>query len=153
MASKLQIRSFKTKLSILVFAAILLPLVGSNILVGSLLNSQLRQSHEDRLKADLETFGLILQHTEEEFNQGLLRIASDNTLQVTLDLEIFSQLNHYLEQQIEVLGFSGLSVADKDKKIVASVKHGAVSNTGHKNSANHTGWKQSIFSSDGCHLS
>ncbi len=121
MASKLQIRSFKTKLSILVFAAILLPLVVSNILVGSILNSQLLQSHEDRLKADLETFGLILQHTEQEFNQGLLRIASDNTLQVTLDLEIFSQLNHYLERQIDVLGFSGLSVADKDKKIVASV--------------------------------
>jgi len=52
--------------------------------------------------------------------QGLSRIASDNTLQITLELGIIPQLRKYLETQIEVLRFSTLIVADAQKQVVAS---------------------------------
>ena len=71
-------------------------MVISALLLGSMLKRQLQVSLESRLEAGLETFNLILRNKENELIQGLSRIASDNTLQMTMDLEIIPQLSKYL---------------------------------------------------------
>ena len=111
---------FKGKLTALVMTAILLPMIVSSLLLGGMLERRLRSSFESRLEAGLKTFSLILINKEKELTQGLSRIASDNTLQITLELGIIPQLRKYLETQIEVLGFSTLIVADAQKQVVAS---------------------------------
>ncbi len=112
--------SFKGKLTALVMTAILLPMIVSSLLLGGMLERRLRASFESRLEAGLKTFSLILNNKEKELIQGLSRIASDNTLQITLELGITPQLRKYLETQIEVLRFSTLIVADAQKQVVAS---------------------------------
>ncbi|MBW2603974.1 MAG: HAMP domain-containing protein [Deltaproteobacteria bacterium] len=115
---KRYLTSFRGKLTALVTAAILLPMIISSILLGSMLEKQFRTSFENRLKAGLETFHLILGNKEKELVQGLSRMASDNTLQMTLELEIVPQLRKYLESHIDVLGFSTLIVFDAQKQLV-----------------------------------
>ena len=112
--------AFKGKLTALVMTAILLPMIVSSLLLGGMLERRLRVSFESRLEAGLKTFSLIINNKEKELIQGLSRIASDNTLQMTLELGIIPQLRKYLETQIEVLRFSTLIVADAQKQIVAS---------------------------------
>jgi len=112
--------AFKGKLTALVMTAILLPMIVSSLLLGGMLERRLRVSFESRLEAGLKTFSLILNNREKELIQGLSRIASDNTLQMTLELGIIPQLRKYLETQIEVLRFSTLIVADAQKQVVAS---------------------------------
>ncbi|MBT3255741.1 MAG: HAMP domain-containing protein [Deltaproteobacteria bacterium] len=112
--------SFRGKLTALVTTAILLPMILSSTLLGGLLEKQLRASFESRLEAGLETFQLILNNKRNVLIQGLTRMASDNTLQMTLKLEIIPQLRKYIESQIEVLGLSTLVVSDVEKQIVAS---------------------------------
>ena len=112
--------AFKGKLTALVMTAILLPMIVSSFLLGGMLERRLRVSFESRLEAGLKTFSLILNHKEKELMQGLSRIASDNTLQMTLELGIIPQLRKYLETQIEVLRFSTLIVADAQKQVLAS---------------------------------
>ena len=112
--------AFKGKLTALVMTAILLPMIVSSLLLGGMLEKRLRVSFESRLEAGLKTFSLILSNKEKELIQGLSRIASDNTLQMTLELGIIPQLRKYLETQIEVLRFSALIVADSQKQVVAS---------------------------------
>jgi class 3 adenylate cyclase/HAMP domain-containing protein len=112
--------AFKGKLTALVMTAILLPMIVSSLLLGGMLERRLRVSFESRLEAGLKTFSLILNNKEEELIQGLSRIASDNTLQITLELGIIPQLRKYLETQIEVLRFSTLTVVDAQKQLVAS---------------------------------
>jgi class 3 adenylate cyclase/HAMP domain-containing protein len=112
--------SFRGKLTALVMTAILLPMIVSSLLLGGMLERRLRVSFESRLEAGLKTFSLILNNKEKELMQGVSRIASDNTLQITLELGIIPQLRKYLETQIEVLRFSTLIVANAQKKVVAS---------------------------------
>jgi class 3 adenylate cyclase/HAMP domain-containing protein len=112
--------AFKGKLTALVMTAILLPMIVSSLLLGGMLERRLRVSFESRLEAGLKTFSLIINNKEKELIQGLSRIASDNTLQMTLELGIIPQLRKYLETQIEVLRFSTLIVTDAQKQVVAS---------------------------------
>jgi len=112
--------SFRGKLYLLVIYAILLPLIISSLLLGSMLDRQLRESFQNRLKAGLETFSLILKHKENALIQGVSGMASDNTLQLTLELGIIPQLRKYLQTKSEVLGFSALTVTDDTKQLVAS---------------------------------
>jgi signal transduction histidine kinase len=52
-------------------------------------------------------------------SEGLTRVASDNTLQVTLDLGMKSQLNKYLEAQRQVLAISFVAAFDAHSRDVA----------------------------------
>lgn len=117
---KKYLTSFRGKLTALVMTAILLPMIVSGLLLGGMLERRLRVSFESRLEAGLKTFSLILNNKEKELMQGVSRIASDNTLQITLELGIIPQLRKYIETQIEVLRFSTLIVADAQKRVVAS---------------------------------
>jgi hypothetical protein len=56
----------------------------SGTIFGVMLDNQLRAIFENRLKAGLKTFSLVLNHRQQDLVRGLERIAVDNTLQVTL---------------------------------------------------------------------
>ncbi len=112
-------RSFKTKLMLLVALAVALPALFTCLILGIQLNRQARDLFANGLSANLETFALILQDAEKNVSEGLTRMAADNTLQVTLDLEMASQLNKYIEAQRQVLGIAFVAVNNADSRNIA----------------------------------
>jgi signal transduction histidine kinase len=107
-------RSFKTKLMLLVALAVTLPALLTCLILGVQLNRQARDLFANGLAANLETFALVLQDAERQVFDGVTRMASDNTLQVTLDLEMKSQLNSYVGAQRDVLGIAFVAVYNAD---------------------------------------
>jgi len=114
-----QRRSFKTRLMLLVALAVALPALLTCLILGIQLNRQARNLFANGLAANLETFALVLQDAEKNVSEGLTRMASDNTLQVTLDLEMKSQLNGYIEAQRQVLGIAFVAIYNADSRNVA----------------------------------
>jgi adenylate cyclase len=112
-------RSFKTRLMLLVALAVAVPALLTCLILGIQLNRQARDLFANGLSANLETFALVLQDAERNVFEGLTRMASDNTLQVTLDLEMASQLNGYSEAQRQVLGIAFVAVYNADSKNIA----------------------------------
>ena len=112
-------RSFKARLMVLVALAVALPALLTCLILGIQLNRQARNLFANGLAANLETFGLVLQDAEKNVSEGLTRMASDNTLQVTLDLEMTSQLNKYIEAQRQVLGIGFVAVYNADSRNIA----------------------------------
>src|SRR5690242_17180385 len=92
-------RSFRTKLLVLVAVAVSVPALLTCLILGYQLDREARTQFANGLAANLETFTLILQDTQNNLYEGLVRTAADNTLQVTLDLDIRPQLARYLETQ------------------------------------------------------
>src|SRR5262249_22475920 len=86
---------------------------------GYQLDRQSRTLFANGLVGSLETFSLILQDHERNLHEGLTRTAADNTLQITLELEIKAQLAKYIETQRQVLHIAFLSVHDRTSRIVA----------------------------------
>ena len=104
---------------LLVALAIVLPALFTCLILGIQLNRQARNLFANGLAANLETFGLVLQDAKKNVSEGLTRVASDNTLQVTLDLGMKSQLNKYLGAQRQVLAISFIAAFDADSRDVA----------------------------------
>jgi signal transduction histidine kinase len=103
----------------LVVVAVSVPALLTCIFLGTQLYQQARALFANSLSANLETFSLILQDTKRNLFDGLNRTAADNTLQITLDLEIKSQLTRYMEAQRQVLGISFLGVYDQNYRVMA----------------------------------
>ena len=112
-------RSFKNRLMVLVALAVAVPALLTCLVLGVQLNRQARHLFANGLAANLETFALVLQDAERNVFDGLSRMASDNTLQVTLDLEMASQLRGYIEAQRQVLRIAFVAVYDASAKNVA----------------------------------
>ena len=112
-------KSFRGSLTTLIIFAILVPLIASGTIFGVMLDNQLRAIFENRLTAGLKTFSLVFTHRQQDLIRGLKSIASDNTLQMTLELDIVSQMKKYLASQIGVLKFAGVCISDSEKTIIA----------------------------------
>jgi hypothetical protein len=112
-------RSFKTKLMWLVAVAVSVPALVTSLFLGLQLDRQARTLFANGLVANLETFSLVFHSLEQNLLDGLRRVAADNTLQITLDLEIGAQLKNYIEAQRQVLGITFLGVYDKNSRITA----------------------------------
>ena len=112
-------RSFKSRLMLLVALAVAVPALLTCLILGVQLNRQARDLFANGLSANLETFALVVQDAERNVFEGLTRMASDNTLQVTLDLEMSSQLNGYSAAQRQVLGIAFVAVYNADSKNIA----------------------------------
>jgi signal transduction histidine kinase/CheY-like chemotaxis protein len=104
---------------LLVALAVAVPALLTCLILGVQLDRQARNLFANGLSANLETFALVLQDAEKNVFEGLTRMASDNTLQVTLDLEMSSQLNSYSEAQRQVLGIAFVAVYNADSKNIA----------------------------------
>ena len=120
MSIKEYLHSFKGKLSALVVAAILCPLIVSGIIQVHMLNKQFSSIFKNQLTTGLETFSLILSNKTDNLTKGIDRIASDNTLQMTIDLEIIPQLKKYVTKQLDILQFGGLIIADSKNRMIAT---------------------------------
>jgi signal transduction histidine kinase/CheY-like chemotaxis protein len=112
-------RSFKTRLMSLVALAITVPSLLTSLILGIQLDHQARVQFANGLAANLETFALILQDAHNNLFEGVIRMAADNTLQITLDLEMKSQLTLYIAEQREVLGIALLAVYDRNSQNIA----------------------------------
>jgi len=112
-------RSFRAKLMLLITLAISVPALLTCVILGIQLDRQARTLFANTLNASLETFSLILQANERNLHEGLTRAATDNTLQITLDLEIKAQLTKYIEAQRQVLHIAFFGVYDRTFKNIA----------------------------------
>jgi signal transduction histidine kinase/CheY-like chemotaxis protein len=104
---------------VLVALAVSVPAVITSLILGYQLDRQARMLFANGLAANLETFSLILQEIQTNSFEGLTRTAADNTLQVTLDLDIRPQLTKYLETQRQVLRMTFLGVYSRESRSIA----------------------------------
>lgn len=112
-------RSFKTKLTLLVALAVVVPSLFACLILGGQLDRQTRDIFANNLAAQLETFSLILQDSEDSLAKGVTRMAADNTLQITLDLGIAGQLTRYLDKQREILDIDFLATYQPDARLTS----------------------------------
>ena len=94
----------------LVALAVSVPAVSTCLFLGFQLDRQARVLFANGLAANLETFSLVLSGVEQNLFEGVRRAAADNTLQITLDLDIRAQLAKYIESQRLVMGIDFLGV-------------------------------------------
>jgi signal transduction histidine kinase/CheY-like chemotaxis protein len=106
------------RIPLLLVTAALLPTLFASIVLWQMLSEQLYSSFEKRLTAGVETLSLILQHKHRELHSALSRIASDNTIHVTMELEILPQLKKYLQSQYQVSDFDFLFVYDSKQSLM-----------------------------------
>jgi signal transduction histidine kinase/CheY-like chemotaxis protein/HAMP domain-containing protein len=104
---------------VLLALAVSVPALLTCLILGIQLDRQARTLFANTLSASLETFSLILRDNERNLNEGLARAATDNTLQITLELEIKAQLAKYIEAQRQVLRIGFLGVYDRDLRVIA----------------------------------
>lgn len=112
-------QSFRSRLILLVTIATILPLFISGLVFWKMLDRQLVDILNSRLESGIESFSIVFTNKQNDLQQGLNRIAADNTLQMTIDLDIKPQLKKYLDKQIDVLGFYALNVYDTQYEPIA----------------------------------
>lgn len=111
--------SFRARIVLLVTIATVLPLSLAGFVFWQILDKQMSSIFENRLESSLETFSIILSNKKTELQRGLSRVAADNTLQMTIDLEITPQLSKYINKQLTVMGFHALNVYDSNLNLIA----------------------------------
>jgi diguanylate cyclase (GGDEF)-like protein/PAS domain S-box-containing protein len=99
-------------LAILLGITLLLPALLVAILLWSNFVSQLEQTNQKRLFSSLNVLELVVAEAANEFRASLARLAVDNTLQVTVMLDIRPQMLRYLRTQFDLSEFTFLSVHD-----------------------------------------
>ena len=102
----------RARLLAIVLAIAVLPTSAGGFILWQMFSEQLDASYENRLVTTVETFKLLLDNKEKELNTALTRMASDNTLQITMSLEILPQMRRYLSTHYELAEFELLLVAD-----------------------------------------
>ena len=133
-------RSFRARLMLLVALAVSVPALLTCVILGIQLDRQARTLFATTLNASLETFSLILQDNERNLHEGLKRAATDNTLQITLDLEIKAQLTKYIEAQRQVLHIAFFGVYDRNFQ-----EHRILGRTGHRRRAMEFGGERQVW--------
>jgi class 3 adenylate cyclase len=103
----------------LVAVAASLPALVTCVVLGIQLNEKARSVFANGLQANLETFALVMRDVERNLVEGVRRTAADNTLQVTLELEIRPQLAAYMETQRKILNVDFLAAYNKEGHLSA----------------------------------
>ena len=110
---------FKSKLLALAALGVSLPVVTTCIVLGLQLDRQARSVFASGLLANLETFSLLIEGLQRNTLDGVRRTAADNTVQVTVELGIDSQLADYLEQQAGVIGLEFMIAFNRNGQSIA----------------------------------
>jgi diguanylate cyclase (GGDEF)-like protein/PAS domain S-box-containing protein len=103
-------------LTLLLVSTIMLPAMVASQILWHTLTKQIYASYEKRLATGLQTFELILDGSYRTLQDAVSRIAADNTMRVTMELEILPQLRRYLHSQNEVSSIHFLTVSRTDGK-------------------------------------
>lgn len=106
--------SFKTRLILLVALGVSLPALATCVILGMQLDRQARSVFASGLQSNLGTFSLLVEGLQRNTLDGVRRAAADNTVQVTVELQITSQLTEYLDQQAGVIGLDFMAVFDRN---------------------------------------
>ena len=104
--------------------AIIVPALLASLLVWQMMVKQINAGYEQRLNAELELFHLLLRNRSQDLQRVASRIAADNTVQVTMELEIVPQLRRYLQTQGKVSGVDFLFVFSADGRHLAGLGEG-----------------------------
>ena len=104
--------------------AILVPALLASLLVWQMMVKQINTGYEQRLNAELELFHLLIRGRGQDLQRIASRIAADNTVQVTMELEIVPQLRRYLRTQGKVSGVDFLFVFSADGRQLAGLGEG-----------------------------
>jgi diguanylate cyclase (GGDEF)-like protein/PAS domain S-box-containing protein len=91
-----------------------LPALVASQILWKTFTEQIYSSYEQRLATGLQTFELILNGSYRTLKDAVSRTAADNTMRVTMELEILPQLRRYLKSQNEVSSIDMLTVARPD---------------------------------------
>ncbi len=104
-------------------AAVLMMLLPVLLVAGVLWRTfatQVDDSYEKRISANLNIFELAVDQGLDDFRRALSRLTADNTIQVTVDLDIRPQLKRYLSSQFDVSDFNFVTVTDREGQMLAS---------------------------------
>ncbi len=89
------------------------------VVLWKVFSTQIKDGYEKRLATSLSVLELALDRGISDFRSSLSRLATDNTLRVTLDLDIRPQLKRYLSEQFGVSDFRSLTVLNPKGEVVA----------------------------------
>ncbi len=95
---------------LLLFFAVLLPALIAVTILWQTFTEQIYASYEKRLASSLNTFELILNNSYRTLQDTVSRTAADNTMRITMELEILPQLRRYLQSQLEASSINSLTV-------------------------------------------
>lgn len=83
--------------------------------------TQVDDSYEKQLTANLSLFELAVDKGLDDFRRALSSLTADNTIQVTVDLDIRPQLKRYLNSQFDVSNFEFVTVSNASGQTLAAV--------------------------------
>ena len=113
--------SHKRSVVLVVVLLLLLPAFLVATLLWRAFSDQIEASYEKRLVTSLGVLELALDRSAREFRSALSRLAVDNTIHITVDLDIRPQLKRYLASQFEVSDYRFLQVAGLDGNPLVAV--------------------------------
>lgn len=96
----------------LLVAAMLLPVLVVAGILWQTFSEQIEDSASKRVNTSISVLELAIERGVEDFRRSLARLATDNTLQVTVNLDIRPQLRRYLSGQYEISDYAYLEVAN-----------------------------------------
>jgi len=114
--------SFKGKLTLLVVAAILLPLLVVAMIARQVLQERIHHSFSNELNAGLESIALILGWLEQDLVMEVTRIASDDGIEDQLYAGTVPELKRMLTSQRKVVDLALLATFNLDHELLASSK-------------------------------
>ncbi|MES9832646.1 MAG: EAL domain-containing protein [Candidatus Thiodiazotropha sp. DIVDIV] len=116
----------------------LLPAILVAVVLWQTFSHQIDNSYEKRLIANLSVLELAIGRSVSDFRNALTRLSADNTLQVTVDLDIRPQLKRYLTSQFDISDFSHIQIASNDGKPLVTVGRESDANSGCRYAENST---------------
>ena len=114
-----RVRSFKTRLMLLVAVAATVPILVAALYLGNRLERQARQLYASHLAASLETAQLLLRDSEEQLTKGLARMTWDDTLRDLLERNAVVALSELAQSQRQALDLAHLGVYGADQRPLA----------------------------------
>ncbi len=106
------VSSQKKPVAFLAVILVLLPVLLVALVLWSAFSQQIEDSYEKRLSTSLSVFELAVDRSLGDFRNSLSRLTADNTIQVTVDLDIRPQLKRYLTAQFEISNYKFVAIAD-----------------------------------------
>ncbi len=114
--------SFKGKLTLLIVAAILLPLLAAALIARQVLQERIHRAFTAELEAGLGTITLLLRWIEQDVVTEIARIASNDVVEEQLARGTVPELKKLLTTQRKVVDLALLAVFDLNYERVASSK-------------------------------
>ena len=118
-------KSFRFRLLALVAATVSLSVLVTSLVLGYQLDRQVRTAFSHELATRLAIVRTTIMDVDSSVTDGVIRAASDNTLQITLDLAMTAQLARYVAVQRDVLKLTVLVAFDPLRRPIGESRSGS----------------------------